>query len=151
MSIAVSLFLVAAMCEAIKDKGDLALNLSDSLPGKLFFVARNSPRESIAFLKGDHVAFTHPLIPGMVIKRVAGLPGECVSHRDGVAFVEDRRIGEIFSKSHKVRSISPGFVGVIPEGYVFVAGLHPRSFDSRYKEMGLVKKEKVRGKAYRVL
>lgn len=35
----------------------------------------------------------------------------------------------------------------IPKGYVFVAGDHPQSFDSRYEEFGLVPVEKIWGKA----
>lgn len=35
----------------------------------------------------------------------------------------------------------------IPAGYVFVAGDHPRSFDSRYEEFGLVPLDKIWGRA----
>jgi hypothetical protein len=37
--------------------------------------------------------------------------------------------------------------GIIPPGYVFVAGDNPNSFDSRYEEFGLVPMEKIWGKA----
>ena len=33
------------------------------------------------------------------------------------------------------------------EGYVFVAGDHPKSFDSRYDEFGLVNIENIQGRA----
>jgi type IV secretory pathway protease TraF len=37
--------------------------------------------------------------------------------------------------------------GIIPKGYVFVAGDNLNSFDSRYEEFGLVPVEKIWGKA----
>jgi hypothetical protein len=37
--------------------------------------------------------------------------------------------------------------GIIPSGYVFVAGDNPNSFDSRYEEFGLVPMKKIWGKA----
>jgi signal peptidase I len=43
--------------------------------------------------------------------------------------------------------LTPLSAKVIPEGALFVLGDHPRSFDSRYEEFGLVKMENVWGKA----
>lgn len=42
--------------------------------------------------------------------------------------------------------LTPLRATIVPEGYVFVAGDHLRSFDSRYEEFGLVPLEKIWGK-----
>lgn len=55
-----------------------------------------------------------------------------------------------FSKGDISKEIIFGRVipeGIIPSGYVFVAGDNPNSFDSRYEEFGLVPMEKIWGKA----
>jgi signal peptidase I len=43
--------------------------------------------------------------------------------------------------------LTPLSAKIIPEGALFVLGDHPRSFDSRYEEFGLVPVDKIWGKA----
>ena len=50
-------------------------------------------------------------------------------------------------KTSDGKPLTPISATSISEGYVFVAGDHPNSFDSRYEEFGLVPIEKVWGKA----
>ena len=43
------------------------------------------------------------------------------------------------------RSLDPIAAGVIPPGHLYVQGLSPDSFDSRYRQSGLVRVEQVIG------
>ena len=53
----------------------------------------------------------------------------------------------LLTETKEGQSLTPLSFKVIPEGYVFVIGDHPRSFDSRYEEFGLVKMNKIKGRA----
>lgn len=53
----------------------------------------------------------------------------------------------LLGKTSEGKPLTPLSANFIPEGYVFVAGDNPNSFDSRYEEFGLVPHEKIWGKA----
>jgi conjugal transfer pilin signal peptidase TrbI len=64
---------------------------------------------------------------------------------DGVLWVNEQRIGlpqPCTRCQQPLHKIEPG---LIPSGFVFVAGTHPRSFDSRYQEVGLIAIERLEG------
>jgi conjugal transfer pilin signal peptidase TrbI len=64
---------------------------------------------------------------------------------DGVLWVNEQRVGlpQPETRQHEpLHKIAPG---PIPSGFVFVAGTHPRSFDSRYQEVGLIAIERLEG------
>ena len=56
--------------------------------------------------------------------------------------------GVILKMSSSGKSYSPIQSGTIPEGYVYVCGSHPDSFDSRYAEFGLIRVENIREKLW---
>src|SRR5262249_1005979 len=115
------------------------INLSESLPDLVYVLDVGSD-----FDKGDLVQF--PVPPGVpdpafnkdFVKGVVGVPGDLVEHRDGVAFVAGAEVGRILDETRQGRPLEPGPVGVIPPGFVFVQGLNERSYDSRYKDVGLI-------------
>ncbi len=90
---------------------------------------------------GDHI-FT---------KRVIGLPGDRVI-RNKTQLIIKAQNGSfsmtlpLLTKTKEGEPLTPLSLNVIPKGCLFVIGDHLRSFDSRYEEFGLVKKEKVWGK-----
>jgi signal peptidase I len=53
----------------------------------------------------------------------------------------------LLEKTSEGKPLTPLLATSVPEGYVFVAGDNPNSFDSRYEEFGLVPREKIWGKA----
>lgn len=57
-------------------------------------------------------------------------------------------IGPLLKETKDGKPLHPLKATIIPEGYVFVATSHPRSFDSRYEEFGLVKQEHITGKCF---
>ena len=85
-------------------------------------------------------------------KRVIGLPGDQIiksqNHltlkaQNGAFFITL----PLLAQTKEGKPLMPLSLNYIPEGYVFVVGDHLRSFDSRYEEFGLVKLEKITGKA----
>ncbi len=115
----------------------LAINFSPSISGYLFWVEKGH-RD---FSPGDYVLIKFskerhdPYIPnGYVGKRIGCMPGQ-VLERKGLAFYCDGKLVAVA----KTRSISGKPLhpfewtkGKVPEGYYFVYGEHPYSWDSRY-------------------
>ena len=69
---------------------------------------------------------------GLLIKPVAAVAGDDVCARWGVLFINGEPFGRILTHDSLGRSL-PAFrgCGVLPDGWVFLASHHPRSFDSR--------------------
>ncbi|WP_298332691.1 signal peptidase I [Asticcacaulis sp.] len=127
----------------------IGVSHSQSLPELLFLVERGHP-----FQRGDAVQFIappNPMFTKPFVKRVVGLPGDLVEHRGGDVFVAGRRVGPVQTQTLQGRPLQPGPAGIIPEGYLFLAGSHERSYDSRYAEIGLVPVTAVVGRAVPLL
>lgn len=121
------------------------VSFSESLPEVVFLVTKGAE-----FQKGDAVLFhppRNPVFEADFVKLVVGVAGDLVEHRDGHVFVGGRDIGPLQAMTKTGRPLAPGAVGTIPEGFVFVAGTHERSYDSRYKEIGLVPLSAIVGRA----
>lgn len=74
-----------------------------------------------------------------LIKKAVCFPGDTLETKGMAFFCNGEYIGEA------VRMSVPNFTykGEIPEGYYFVIGTHPKSFDSRY--LGLISEERITG------
>jgi len=100
---------------------------------------------------GDRVVFAPPeavAAAAPYLKSVAGVPGDRI-HLDenrGV-WVDDRFIGRAKPTSLDGRALEPVASGRVPEGHFFVFADHPDSHDSRYAEIGLVPRDRIRGRA----
>lgn len=93
---------------------------------------------------GEVIVFKSPVSPGQDwIKRVIGVPGETVSVKHNVVYLNGKRYPEPFLTYRKSVNIPPLKV---PPGYVWVEGDNrPHSFDSR--SFGFLPEANVRGRA----
>jgi signal peptidase I len=96
--------------------------------------------------RGDIIVFHYPLNPSeSFIKRVIGLPGDRVSIRDGLVYVNGRRLSEPY--------MPPGYLGdetcppvyIAPDHY-YVLGDH-RDFSNDSREWGTLARKYIYGKA----
>jgi conjugal transfer pilin signal peptidase TrbI len=78
------------------------------------------------------------------VKYMVGISGDEIQRVGRVVYVGEARVGE----AKETELLSPIEEGKILEGYVFMAGTHPDSLDSRYKEFGLIKESDIRGRAF---
>jgi len=104
---------------------------SDSVHGRVFFVVRDRVVQ-YGQLIALHTSPAHPVCLGRIlIKYVGGCAGDEMIVRGSYVVVRGRH----FFAQDGHPTVAPG---IIPEGYIFVYGTHPLSYDSRYAAMGLV-------------
>lgn len=94
---------------------------------------------------GEIIVFKSPVNPKQDwIKRVIAVPGETVSVKNNVVYINGKRYPEPFLKYRKSINVSPRRV---PPGYLWVEGDNrPISYDSRY--FGMLPMKNVRGQAF---
>lgn len=84
-----------------------------------------------------------------IVKRVIGLPGETISYKDNVLYINGSRVADPYAKT-KTDDFSITDVGhtKIPGDTYFVMGDNREdSLDSRYPQVGVIKKEQILGRA----
>lgn len=155
---------VIAVLSLIASQTHLGECTSGSLQGiryALFIKSSDIKRGDIVCLKGHTMKYAQG--NKTLAKLVLGLPGDrifrcgrnqlsVISHQNGEegrkkSPVQTTHTLPLLKRTRKGEPLTPLSVRTIPEGHIFVAGDHPRSFDSRYEEFGLVPIEKVWGKA----
>ena len=101
--------------------------------------------------RGDLVLFDPPEDLGSPIpymKRVIGLPGDSVAvDPERRVFVRGEFIGIAKRRALNGRALEAIEPGVIPPGRYYVHADHKDSHDSRYEEIGLVPRERIRARA----
>jgi len=126
--------------EGVTRTTGLALNQSESLPQKVFLILKGRKIHRESYLSFQNSWFKAPLI-----KQVIGIEGDkIITDEEGEIWIA-RRVGKSLSHSKDGKILRPIAPGVIPKGYVFAYAPHPRSFDSRYQEVGLVQVDQTLG------
>ena len=127
----------------------IRINLSDSLPYKLFILDKGNKEVR----KGKLIAFVAPgngVYEGDFCKYVIGIPGDKVWYEGNDVYVGGKYIGKVKERSKKGNKLERGPEGIIPEGHYFVFSKKENSFDSRYKNIGYVKDSNIIGTVYPV-
>jgi signal peptidase I len=143
MSVSVGIF--AVICCIIGTFTKLGECSSSSLQGiryVLFLKSSAFTYGDIVFIRNHVAKYVDKL---SLAKRVLGLPGDKVRRQKGTLLVGPYKLPLLASTSEG-KPLTPLQVDTIPQGYVFVAGDHSRSLDSRYEEFDLVPVEEVWGK-----
>lgn len=82
----------------------------------------------------------------LLIKRVIGLPGDKITINDGKVYINDKEYAESYLKDGYTTGSVNNFK--VPKGEYFVMGDNRVvSIDSRYSEVGCVKKDAIKGRA----
>ena len=128
---------------------------TDSLPQHYFV---QLPK--VAPKKGDLTVVYNGWYKGKIIKRIIGVAGDQIStDGHGNIFINQQKIGRSHERSEfggqggmqgsvTLTTIKPQ---VIPNGKVFLHSPHPKSFDSRYQEVGLVPVSNLEGKVVAII
>jgi conjugal transfer pilin signal peptidase TrbI len=120
-------------------------NMTNSLPHTLYLT---HPLQAV-LKRGDYVAFTHEASPHIIVKRIVGIEGDTIQHKNAGV-----QLNHLFFATKEKRSngatLTPMKAHTIPKGMLFVVGDHPGSFDSRYEEFGLISMLKIKGHVWPV-
>ena len=146
---------LSLLCWGITSQTKLRKCASESLEGIRYVLFL----KSTSLKRGDIVLIpNHPIFyvgENPLAKRVLGFPGDRIIRDTGQLKVESKNITNqmilsatlpLLDKTKEGHPLTPNSLPIVPEGYIFVVGDHSRSFDSRYKEFGLVPMEKIWGK-----
>lgn len=108
-------------------------NISESLPFSYFF---GYPIKNVT--RGMYVSFYHPDFKSLIVKKVTGVPGDEICVQNSEIYVNHIPNGQIKNLSSSGIELSALEDTIIPEGFIYVSGFHEASFDSRYKQFGLI-------------
>lgn len=102
--------------------------------------------------RGDITLVYNSFYQGNLIKRIIGVEGDKISYdKHGEIWVGNKRVGKVYPTTRDGRPLKPFRPVIIPKGYVFLYAPHPRSFDSRYVEVGLVHRHQLQGRLIAVV
>jgi len=120
----------------------ILINRTESLPQKVFLHLKTWPAH-----KGNYTVIRHSSYSFPIIKQIKGEGGDRLHYKEGELWLNDQKIGRAFSVNSLGEKLTPIAAQIIPQGFVFLATTHPKSFDSRYEEMGLISKRALQGRA----
>ncbi|MDR0701481.1 MAG: conjugative transfer signal peptidase TraF [Azoarcus sp.] len=128
----------------------LLFNWTPSLPYRIAFLhpARMPLQrgQTIVYAFAGEAQVDYPGLLGQpFFKVVRGLPGDIVTVRERTVFINGEEAG--FAKTHTFdhRPLTPIAPMSIPPGHYYVQGTDRNSFDSRYRESGLVRASQIIG------
>ncbi len=130
---------------------DLSINVSNSLSGTLYLVEKR-----VLPSRNDYAVFLYPSDfiyhkNSRFLKRVVGVAGDVVESNNHQFSVNGKPVGTALPVTSQGFQISENdFHGVIPAGYYYMMGDHPKSLDSRYQVVGLVPSQLVVGRGYQL-
>ena len=145
--IGATLFFIALY--ALFCRYNVLFNYTHSLPQKIFIVDVGNKNLKV----GDYAAFHSEHLPntlnGMkIIKIISGVQGDVVDVKDNEVFINNKYLTKIYTRKAIWGEITPIDKTVIPKDCYFMEGTARTSFDSRYKEFGLICKDQIIGKAF---
>lgn len=147
MKVVLGLLIGLGLIVLLKQQTTLLVSQTNSLPYRYMLLIKNASAK-----KGDLVAIRHhPLsnMPNIILtKRLVGLPGDTITLHGQIMKINEEWQGALHKENSQGYPLTPLGVRTIPTGFVFVAGSHEGSLDSRYKEFGLVKNQHILGKVY---
>ena len=151
-----SLVVFALVLYLIAQQSQFLECISDSLNGiRYLVVVKDLPfkRGDIVSIQGHEVKYVKTRL---LSKRVIGLPGDRItitSFKNGGQAISVQNgsnppiLLPLLNTTQEGFPLTASKDAIVPEAKVFVAGDHPRSFDSRYAEFGLVPMGKIWGRS----
>lgn len=131
----------------IANATSLLISPSDSLQQRVFLLLKGTAvhKGQYAAIQGHSTAYFSNLL---YTKRIYAVAGDRIDVCCGFIWINGRKRLRLLDRTAKGQPLTPLKAQVVPEGYVFAAADHPRSFDSRYQEFGLVAERRLLGRAW---
>jgi conjugal transfer pilin signal peptidase TrbI len=131
----------------------IGLNFTNSVPERLVWLEHGAAPQ-----RGDLIVFRFKAEQGATaklsgtrwLKRVAGVPGDVITVDGRTVYLNGQLIGNAIERTPRGSVMTVVEPGVVPEGHYFIGGSTRDSLDSRYRDVGLVKREQVIARAHRI-
>lgn len=150
MVIFVSIALIAIAIFSLHYRYQYTLNLTESLPEKLFII---DTKDQAHHSTGNYIGMAwkggwgYPK-NAVFVKIIAGQAGDKITVKDRFVFVNGELVGYAKPKNRGGIPLPTIQEQVIPPHKLFVKGSHMNSFDSRYADFGLIDEEQIIGHAH---
>lgn len=138
----------SALFISFKNNYVIDINLTESLPQKVFLVEKNA-----GFKRGDLVKFGFETTDERfyengteMIKYLMGVPGDEVVFKGLDFYINGEYIGTAKSNAKTGEKLVLNQSKVLGEDEYFVFSPHKDSFDSRYAMMGYIHKHQIQGR-----
>jgi conjugal transfer pilin signal peptidase TrbI len=134
----------------------VSINLSDSLPGRLYLIQRGAI-PSLNDFAAFHYQGGGPYASGTrflkLVKGVAGSQVTAVRYDTGFSdfYVDGYFVGRAKPLSQSGIALTPGPTGTIPPRHFYMSAPNPDSLDSRYALVGWVDEKSIIGRAIEIL
>ena len=115
----------------------IGINMTDSLPDKIYLISKGKLPKA----KGEYISFNAPnnqIHKQPFLKLVGGIEGDIVEEESRKFYINGKFVGYAKKHSQTGEKAELGFTGVIPKGCYFVYSDHKDSYDSKYKNIGLI-------------
>ncbi len=145
--IAVSTIIIVMTIAYVQKHYLVVHNKSESLPNHWFVISKGQiphKNQIFAFKAKDNPAYKAGEI---FIKIAGGVSGDEVKITERNFFINDQFIGTAKTESLKGLPLEMSDAGIIPEHSFFAYTTHKDSYDSRYKEIGLINEQDIIGTA----
>lgn len=125
-----------------------AINLTESLPYKVFIIHLNKKPKI-----GDYVLFKAPINSQLptntrLIKLILAGAEDNVTVKGRDFSINDKWVATAKTQSLHGEPLRIGPTGKLKQGQYYVGTIHPDSFDSRYQRMGWITQDLILGVAY---
>lgn len=132
------------------DKHAFLINASESLPNWAFLVSLGkfpARGDFVVFDPGkDELTVKHfGQHPAPFAKIAYGIPGDAVTRVGNDVAVNGKVVVRIKPLTKQGEVLVPGPLGVVPHGCIFAGTPHKDGFDSRYKAIGFVCRDRLLG------
>lgn len=115
------------------------------MPGSRIIINRLAYRTA-GPARGDIISFCYPDDGKTIyLKRIIGLPGECVEGKNGKVYIDGEALDEAYVKEAIYSDFGPFLVPA--DSYFMMGDNRNNSWDSRYWEEPYVKKNEIIGRA----
>ena len=129
----------------------LVISATPSVPGLVFLICLHD--EYHEYQVDDLIYFKPPRSANSnlkFIKFIRGRAGDKLSISNDHFYINGVDQGQILKTGTSNRVLTPNTQQEIPSFHFAVIGTHPRSFDSRYKEIGLINRIDILGSAHKL-